>query len=186
MPDDAIQSVKRLWELGSSPSTPPTSQNQIYPKSDGCWYYMGDDGVEHKILSGSNGRFNSLGGIDCKYTAGEALYKGEVVVPGSADIAVVKAPTSGDLHSMPIGAVSDDAASGADVWITMSGLGWLKPLAADTAVRGYVCVTSGTTAGRVDQASTVPSINTHMRECGHFAANGSGAGVATAAAIHFN
>lgn len=116
-------------------------------------------------------------------TAGEDLYRGEVVVVGSSDNTVVKAPVNSD---MPLGTVYDDAGSGNDVWITMAGIGYAKPEAATTAARGNVIYVSAGTAGRVDQGATLPSAEKHNREVGHYICAGVGAGVATPAVLHFN
>lgn len=125
------------------------------------------------------------GGYAVKLIAGEALNKGEVVYMNQAgtDLKVTKNPINGD---MPLGIVYADAAQDAGVWIVTSGVAEVLPNAADTAARGYVIYSSTTTAGRVSQSATVPDITTHMRECGHFIASGSGAGVLTKAIIHFN
>lgn len=41
-----------LKEVASPVAQPPTSSDRkkLYPKADG-WYYKGDDGVEHKLVS---------------------------------------------------------------------------------------------------------------------------------------
>jgi len=147
--------------------------------NQGAQGYQGPEGD-----FGALSRINALGGFDIKLTAGEALFRGEAVrIDPNNDNYVVKAPIDAD---MPIGTVFDDADNGADVWVTVAGRGYAKPTAAVTATRGYVMICSGTTAGRVDQSATVPSATQHFRECGHFTENGSGAGVAAAAVLHFN
>jgi hypothetical protein len=144
--------------------------------------WQGAQGYQGSL--GNLSRINALGGFDIKLTAGEALFRGEVVrVDPNNDNYVIKAPLDSD---MPIGIVFDDADNGADVWVTVSGRGYAKPTAAVTAIRGDVIVCSGTTAGRVDQSATLPAAEKHWRECGHYTENGSGNGVAAAAVIHFN
>jgi hypothetical protein len=126
------------------------------------------------------------GGFAVKVVAGEAVALGEVVyskVSGGADGKVWLNPIDGD---MPIGVVYAAAAADADLWVVTSGIASVLPNAADTATRGYVIVSSSTTAGRVDQSATVPSAATHFREVGHWIDTGSGAGAATRAIVHFN
>jgi microcystin-dependent protein len=36
-----------------TPSTPPSGSNVLYPKSDGVWYTVGPDGVEHRVGGGA-------------------------------------------------------------------------------------------------------------------------------------
>jgi hypothetical protein len=128
-----------------------------------------------------------VGGIAIKMLAGETLAEGEVVQctqpPGGADLTVFKNALNSD---MPLGVVYQDAAQGAVVYVVVSGIGYVLPLAAATATRGYVIYSSGTTAGRVDQAATVPAIATHVKEVGHFIETGSGNGVKARAVLHFN
>lgn len=132
---------------------------------------------------GTLARINALGGYDVALTAGEDLYRGEVVKVGGSDDNVIKAAIDDD---MPIGTVFDDASSGNSVWITVAGIGYAKPEADVTAVRGDVIYVSTGTAGRVDQDAALPAVAMHNREVGHFIRNGSGDGVATPAVLHFN
>jgi hypothetical protein len=131
----------------------------------------------------ANGRINPYGGYDVWLNAEEALYQGEVVKVGAADGGIVKAATGDD---MPIGTCYADIANGAGGWVTVGGIGYAKPEAGVTANRGDVIYVSAGTAGRVDQASTLPSVANHNREVGHFIYAGSGAGVATLAILHWN
>lgn len=125
------------------------------------------------------------GGYAIKLIAGEALYKGEIVYMdiSGVDLKVKKNPIDGD---MPIGVVHADAANDAAVWIIVSGVAEVLPDSSVTATRGYVIYSSSTTAGRVEQAATVPAVTQHFREVGHFIATGSGNGALTKAIIHFN
>jgi len=134
---------------------------------------------------GSNFKITAEGGYAVKLTAGETLNKGEVVYfqQGGTNNNVIKNPIDGD---MPIGIVYATVSSTAGVWVVISGIAEVLPNAADTAAMGYVIYSSSTTAGRVDQANTVPAAATHFKECGHFIATGTGAGVLTKAIIHFN
>jgi hypothetical protein len=127
-----------------------------------------------------------LGGVAIRVVAGENLYEGEVVyikITSGADGKVWKAPTDSD---MPVGIVYQDALADANVWIVVSGIAYVLPTALVTAARGNIIYCSGTTAGRVDQAATLPAVAAHNREVGHFLDTGSGNGVKTRAVIHWN
>ena len=101
--------------------------------------------------------YTPIGGYAIAVTAGENLSEGEVVQitqgVGGGDDRVYKNAIDGD---MPVGVVYKDAVADATVWIVVIGIAYVLPKAADTAVRGYVIYSSGTTAGRVDQATAVP------------------------------
>lgn len=143
----------------------------------------------------TNGSTNAAGitkegGFWVRMVAGEALYRGEVVASiqgaGGADGKVWKCPTSGNENDMPLGVVYADASANAEVWIITSGIAYVLPTSGVTATRGYVLTASTTTAGRVDQAATVPAAATHFKEVGHFIDTGSGNGALTRAIVHFN
>jgi hypothetical protein len=130
--------------------------------------------------------FTDEGGLAVKLTAGENLSAGEVVQctgAGGADGKVYKNAIDGD---MPLGVVYASVSANDPVWIVVAGIASVLPEAAVTATRGYVIYSSDATAGRVDQASSLPAVASHNREIGHFLYNGTGAGVATKAMIHFN
>ena len=125
----------------------------------------------------------ALGGLAVKLIAGEDLVVGNTVynrVAGGADGTVWRTQVGED---MGIGAVYAAVSTGDPVWVVVAGIGYLLPLAATTAVRGYVAY-CGAEVGRVDQAAAVPAIATHVKEMGHFINTGGGAGVATLAIIH--
>jgi hypothetical protein len=126
------------------------------------------------------------GGYAIKLVAGEALYEGEVVyikITSGADGKVWKAPIDSD---MPIGVVYKDASADADVYVVIAGVAYVLPTSGVTAARGNIIYCSGTTAGRVDQAATLPAVASHNREVGHFLDTGSGNGVKTRAVVHWN
>lgn len=129
------------------------------------------------------------GGFYVAVTAQETLYRGEVVSviqgAGGSDRQVKKTPTSGNENDMPIGVVYANVAAGSTAYIVTSGIAYVLPTAAVAPVRGYVITASTTTAGRVDQAATVPAAATHFKEVGHYIESAS-AGVAARAVIHFN
>lgn len=126
------------------------------------------------------------GGYAIKAVAGENLYEGEVVyvkITSGADGKVWKAPIDSD---MPVGVVYADASANADVYLVVFGIGYVLPTAGVTAARGNVIYVSASTAGRVDQAATLPAVANHNREVGHFLDTGTGNGVKTRAIIHWN
>ena len=128
-----------------------------------------------------------VGGVAVKMKADEALSKGEIVTcyQGGGALDVRKAPTTGDMQSMPIGAVYANAADQADVWVVVSGIAEVLPEAGVTATIGYVAYTSGSEAGRAAQSATVPT-SEHWREFGHWAETGAGNGQLARMVLHFN
>ncbi len=151
--------------------------------NDGSYGYT----VSGGDFNGEKAGITVEGGHFIMSIAGENLARGEVVYIGQggsgADGKVHKNPIDGD---MPVGIVYQAANADAPVKIVVAGYAYVLPNAADTATRGYVIYSSSTTAGRVDQASTVPAALVHFREIGHWAYTGSGAGAITLAIIHFN
>lgn len=129
------------------------------------------------------------GGVAVALVAGEALNLGEVVAikqAGGADGKVWKCPTTGNELDMPMGVVWASASADAAVWIVVAGRVLILPEAATTATRGYVLEASTATAGRAAQSATSGGTASHWREVGHWLADGSGAGAATMAVLHFN
>lgn len=97
---------------------------------------------------------------------GVASVKGQVVQASSAtDLAYAVNPTQGD---MPIGIVYDaGVADGGSVRLVIAGLADVLIDSAQTIAGNRVVYSSGTTAGRVDSAASVPAATTHFREVGH-------------------
>jgi hypothetical protein len=128
-----------------------------------------------------------LGGVAIKVTAGETLAEGEVayiaIGGAGADGKVYKAPADND---MPVGIVYADAATNADCWLVISGIGYVLPKSTITAARGNILYVSASEAGRVDQAATLPAVAFHNREVGHWLDTGTGNGAKTRAIIHWN
>jgi len=62
VPDDATQSVKRLYELSAKPSAPPAGVMQLYCKTDKKWYVQDSDGTETELGAGGGpgGTFDPL------------------------------------------------------------------------------------------------------------------------------
>jgi hypothetical protein len=120
------------------------------------------------------------GGIAVKFTAGETLYRGEIVSEGTSDNTVKKSPGDDD---MPWGVVYQDSASSADVWVVVSGKAYVLPKAGVTITRGDVVFVSDT-AGRAGSSSTIPTTE-HWREIGHCVSTG-GSGTLTLCVLHFN
>jgi hypothetical protein len=136
--------------------------------------------------SEARAKLTADGGFAVLLRAGEDLIAGEVVyVPQTGtgnDGEVRKAPTSSD---MPIGVVYASAKATEGVWVVTNGRVAVLPEAGVTVARGNVIYTSASEAGRVAQSATAPT-NDHWRECGHYLVNGTGAGVAAMAVLHFN
>jgi hypothetical protein len=132
---------------------------------------------------GSHIAFTSEGGLAVEVIAAENLAEGELVMAGTVDGKVVKNAVNNDT---PLGYVYAAASANASVWIVVAGIAKVLPNAADTAGRGYIIYSSETTAGRAGQSATLPSVDKHNREAGHFIDAGTGAGVLTRALVHFN
>lgn len=141
-----------------------------------------------RVKAGSDKAFwTPDGGLAIMLVAGEDLARGEAVQitqgAGGADGKVFKNAVDGD---MPIGVVYADASANDDVAVVVSGIAYVLPNSGDTAVRGYIIYSSGSAAGRVAQATSIPAVAAHNREIGHLLESGSGAGVAVRAVLHFN
>lgn len=129
-------------------------------------------------------RFTPEGGIAVLLTAGADLYAGEVVAVGGGDDMVEQAPLNSD---MPIGVVYADAITDNSVWVVVAGICDVLPIAAAHLHRGEVIYCSGTTAGRVDSAATLPAVAAHNREIGHVIEDSGGSnGAACRCVIHWN
>lgn len=132
-----------------------------------------------------NIRFTEDGGVAVLLTAGETINRGMGVYSqqgGGTDLRVYKTPANAD---MCFGVAYNDADAGESIWVVTTGIAYVLPTSSVTAARGYVIYSSGTEAGRCDQAATVPSIATHVREWGHFIETGAGAGELARAMIHY-
>lgn len=139
-----------------------------------------------RLETAGHALYTKYGGYAISLIAGENLSEGEVVQitqAGGADGKVYKNAIDGD---MPVGVVYRDAVADAAVYVVVSGIAYVLPEAAVTATRGYIIYSSDATAGRVDQAATLPAVASHNREVGHFLDTGSGNGVKTRAILHFN
>lgn len=128
------------------------------------------------------------GGIGIRVLAGEDMARGDIVyvrTAGGADGQYWRTPTS---QFNPTGTVWDvSVTAGSYFTMIISGVGYVRPESGITATRGYVAFISSSEVGRVEQSAAAPASTTdHFREVGHFTEDGSGAGVATKAVIHFN
>lgn len=136
-------------------------------------------------FNSSNLRITPEGGIAVKMLAAGAIAKGEVVyvtTGASASKVIAKAVIDCD---MPVGVAYEAIADTAWGWVVISGFVQVLPLSNATAAKGNVIYCSGT-AGRVDQAASLPAVALHNREIGHFVENGSGNGALALAVVHFN
>lgn len=140
-------------------------------------------------VSGPKFQITTEGGYAISMTAGENLAQGEVVSimqSTGTDGQVYKTPIAANETDTPIGVVYAAATTGNPVWIVTNGIADVLPDTAITAARGNTLSVSTTTAGRVQQAATIPAATQHWREIGHFMNTGSGNGALTRAVIHFN
>jgi hypothetical protein len=138
-----------------------------------------------------------LGGYSVKFLAGENLSKGNIVcIPqnGSGELiyrtpgnAGANPPYSAarEENDMPIGVVFEDAVSGGDVWVVVSGVAEALPMTTVTAAKGNIAYASSTELGRLNQAASAATAQ-HWREVGHWLATGTGNGVLAKIIIHFN
>jgi hypothetical protein len=124
-------------------------------------------------------------GFAIQMVAFQDISRGHVLAirDGGSALQVEKNPVDSD---KPIGVAYNNAYSGDLIYVVISGLAYVLPDAAITAVQGYVMYSSGTTAGYAAQSASIPATTQHWREFGHFAENGSGDGVLARGILHFN
>ena len=137
---------------------------------------------------GNLGAITEYGSFAVKMLAGEALTAGMVVCilqTGGTDGRAYACRTSGNEQTNGFGVVWKTAASGADVYIIVSGLALLLPDTTITATRGYCALTSSTTNGRVAQVNAATTIQNRTKKVGVFVAQGSANGAATLAMVNF-
>lgn len=112
-------------------------------------------------------KMTDIGGLAVQMLnkTGVASVKGTVVQADTvADNACKVAVVSSD---MPIGIMYDDGvADGSLVWVVVSGIAQVLMKNTVASTRGYISFVSST-AGRVDQAATIPVAATHDMEIGH-------------------
>jgi hypothetical protein len=127
------------------------------------------------------------GGIAVKLTnkTGGVTVKGTVV---SADTTTANAFKTAPANSdTPIGFVYQDGiADGAEAWVVVLGIAEALFKNTVAPVYGYVAYMSDT-AGRVNNAATIPGTTEHWRECGHLLeSKAGGTNVLAKLIIHFN
>lgn len=132
-------------------------------------YEIGLQGVQVVTVN------NAVQGLAVKCTAHVSLTAGEVVCylqgASGAYLKVDKVPALGNELLMPMGVVWQDAAADAAVWVIVAGYAMVMPISSIAPTRGYIIYTSGTTAGRVEQAASVSSLSA-FRRIGYWAADG--------------
>jgi len=112
--------------------------------------------------------------------------KGMVVAVSTVtDNSFMVNPIDGDF---PMGIVYEDGiADGQETWVTVSGKAQVLLVDAVATTRGYIMVSSSTTAGRVDTTLAIPTPVVHFREIGHvLESKTAGTNVLVWAIIHFN
>lgn len=116
---------------------------------------------------------------------GGASVKGNVVaIDTTTDNAVKLVPANGD---MPMGVIYNaGVADGDEVWVVRAGRAQVLMKNTVSAVHGYVAYVSST-AGRADNAATIPDTTTHWREIGHpMESVAGGTNVLAYMILHFN
>jgi len=127
-------------------------------------------------LGGFAVRYRSLANL----TRGEVVNQSEIGGAGGPDRYCYGTPTS---STKPLGSVENlTVANAEDVFVVVSGIGYLKPEAAVAASRGYLALTSTTEAGRVSSHLNVVTIPDRFQKVGVFIENGA-AGVSVLADI---
>lgn len=124
-----------------------------------------------------------FGGGVSFWTAGETLYRGENLYISQSNGKLYKAPTSSD---MAIGFCYRDCSADDNCYFIRSGIAYVLPESGLSLSKGYVMTSSTSEAGRVQNASTVPSATQHFRETGHVLEDSSGNGVLTRGVVHHN
>ncbi len=127
------------------------------------------------------------GGVAVYLTAGENLMRGNVVHITATNTVSKIAQDVPD----PIGAVYQDALSGAGVWVVVSGVAYVYFTDSTTAgylARGFVGADAGFVAGQA-KSEAVPTspfaTDKHFYEIGHVLETRTGAGLAKCV-LHFN
>jgi hypothetical protein len=131
---------------------------------------------------------NEIGGFMVKLTnkTGATSVKGTVVYADpDVDNAFDVNPIDGD---MPFGIVYDNGiADGAECWVVVSGIAEVLLVNTVASTRSYIAYSSGTVAGRIDTAATIPVAATHFKEIGHtLESKAGGTDVLVKCALHFN
>jgi len=112
--------------------------------------------------------------------------KGTVVYADPAvDSAFEVNPINGD---MPFGVVYvSGIIDGSECWVVVSGIAEVLLVNTVASTRSYVAYSSGSVAGRIDIAATVPAATTHFREIGHtMESKTGGTDVLIKCLLHFN
>jgi hypothetical protein len=78
-------------------------------------------------------------------------------------------------------------ADGAECLVVISGIAEVLLVDSVATTRSYIAYSSGSTAGRIDTAASVPAASTHFREIGHtLESKTAGTNVLVKCIIHFN
>lgn len=144
---------------------------------------LADGGVQSSKFS-----INSTGGYMIRLTnkSGAPSIKGTVVmISDTTDNATKVNAIDSD---MPIGICYEDGiADGSEMWVVVSGIAEVLLVNSVATTRGYVAYSSGSVAGRIDTAVTVPASTIHFREIGHtIESKIAGTNVLCKCIVHFN
>lgn len=156
------------------------------------------DNLNADLLDGQHGSYYQTASPKIKLTpeggyavlltnkTGANSVKGTVAIADpSVDSAFEINPINGD---MPIGVVYDNGiVDGSECWVVVAGIAEVLLVNTVASTRSYVAYSSGSVAGRIDTAATVPAATTHFREIGHtMESKTGGTDVLIKCLLHFN
>ena len=156
------------------------------------------DNLNADLLDGQHGNYYQAASPKIKLTpeggyavlltnkTGANSVKGSVVIADPAvDNAFEINPINGD---MPFGVVYESGiADGSECWVVVSGIAEVLLVNTVASTRSYVAYSSGSVAGRIDIAASVPAATTHFKEIGHtLESKTGGTNVLCKCVLHFN
>lgn len=156
------------------------------------------DNLNADLLDGQHGSYYQTASPKIKLTpeggyavlltnkTGANSVKGTVVIADpSVDNAFEINPVNGD---MPIGVVYESGITdGSECWVVVSGIAEVLLVNTVASTRSYVAYSSGSVAGRIDIAASVPAATAHFREIGHtLESKTGGTDVLCKCVLHFN
>lgn len=117
------------------------------------------------------------------WTAGEILYQGESIYISQTNGKLYKSPVDADFA---VGFVYAGCIADAKCYFVRSGIAYVLPESTLSLTAGYVIYSSGSEAGRVKNAASIPSSTFHWREQGHVLEDSASNGALTRCVIHHN
>jgi hypothetical protein len=122
-------------------------------------------------------------GLAYRYQISGSVATGEVLELSQTVAGRVKQCVANS--DMPIGVAMSDGNDGDYIWVGCVGKFYMLFKGGVTGTAGYVAYVSDT-AGRADNAATLPSTTLHNREIGHVISTGSSGGMALVHMTHAN